>query len=442
MDEQRRFPAQFPIAVAVAAPGTYLGAAAYLGLPHPGLAPPLAALVFGVAIVGAAFVLSWAAEAAQVDISAGLAIALLALLAVLPEYAVDFVFTYEAGQVYAEHGMCMAGPDGTNPCSLALANMTGANRVLVGVGWPLVVLVATIAVWRARRAGGNDSASAHSGRVELAPKMSAEVVFLGIATLYSLTLPLRTTLTMVDAAELISIFAGYAWRLSQAPAEHPDLAGVSRWVGRKPRKRRRGFVIGMFTAAGLVILSTAEHFAAGLVATGGQLGIDQFVLVQWVAPLASESPELIVACLYAARLKASHSLGTLLSSKVNQWTLLVGTIPIMFALSASTTDGLPLDTNQRFELLITAAQSLFAVSILINLGLTLSGAITLFVLFSAQFLVSITLSAQANRVVIIALSVLYGLLAIGQIVRRRRRTARLTRDGLTTSFDKLVAAER
>ncbi|MGH3951188.1 MAG: sodium:proton exchanger, partial [Pseudonocardiaceae bacterium] len=210
----------------------------------------------------------------------------------------------------------------------------------------------------------------------------------------------------------------------------------------KPRKRRRGFVIGMFTAAGLVILSTAEHFAAGLVATGGQLGIDQFVLVQWVAPLASESPELIVACLYAARLKASHSLGTLLSSKVNQWTLLVGTIPIMFALSASTTDGLPLDTNQRFELLITAAQSLFAVSILINLGLTLSGAITLFVLFSAQFLVSITLSAQANRVVIIALSVLYGLLAIGQIVRRRRRTARLARDGLTTSFDKLVAAER
>jgi cation:H+ antiporter len=36
----------------------------------------LAVLVYGLAIVGAAFALSWAAEAAQVDISAGLVTAL------------------------------------------------------------------------------------------------------------------------------------------------------------------------------------------------------------------------------------------------------------------------------------------------------------------------------------------------------------------------------
>jgi cation:H+ antiporter len=58
--------------VLIALPGTYLGAATYLDLPHPELPAPLAALVYGAAIVGAAFVLSWAAEAAQVDISAGL----------------------------------------------------------------------------------------------------------------------------------------------------------------------------------------------------------------------------------------------------------------------------------------------------------------------------------------------------------------------------------
>ncbi|MGH3913502.1 MAG: sodium:proton exchanger [Pseudonocardiaceae bacterium] len=440
-DEQRGLPAQFPLAVALALPGSYLGAAAYLGWPHPELAAPLAALVYGIAIIGAAFVLSWAAEAAQVDISAGLAIAVLALLAVLPEYAVDFVFTYQAGQLYDASGTCVSGPDGTNPCSLAMANMTGANRVLVGVGWPLVVLVATVAALRARRAGGHDSPSTHPGRVELAPVMSAEVAFLGIATLYSLTLPLRTTLSMVDAAVLVTIFAAYAWRLSKAPAEHPELVGVAQWVGRKPRKRRRGFVIAMFAVAGLFILCTAEHFAEGLVATGEQLSIDKFLLVQWVAPLASESPELIVACLYALRLKASHSLGTLLSSKVNQWTLLVGTIPIVFALSATTTDGLPLDVHQRFELLITAAQSLFAVSILVNLGLTFSGAATLFVLFSVQFLASITLSTEANRLVIIVMSALYVSLAIGQFIRRWRDTRQVVRDGLTTPFDKLAATE-
>ncbi|MCX6462271.1 MAG: sodium:proton exchanger [Pseudonocardiales bacterium] len=432
-----RFPRQLPVAVALAVPGSYLGAAEYLGLAHPDLPAPLAAAVFGIAIIGAAFVLSWAAEAAQVDISAGLAIALLALMAVLPEYAVDFVFTFQAGQVYAANGMCVPLPDGADPCALALANMTGANRVLVGVGWPLVVAVASIGVWRSRRAGGGDSASTHRGEVDLQPAMSAEVVFLGLATLYSLTLPLRTSLTLLDAAVFVSLFAAYAWRLSKAPAQEPDLAGTAAWVGGKPRRARRGWVVAMFTVAGLVILATAEHFANGLVATGGALGVDRFLLVQWVAPLASESPELIVACLYALRLKASDSLGALLSSKVNQWTLLVGTLPIVFALSATTFAGLPLDANQRFELLITAAQSLFAVSLLVNLGLTARGATALFVLFAVQFTASITLGPEVNRVVIVVLSAVYGLLATGQLLRHRRRTRRIVRDGLATPFVEL-----
>src|SRR5918994_3506160 len=90
------------------------------------------------------------------------------------------------------------------------------------------------------------------------------------------------------------------------PGSVPDRAGA-----------RRSWVIALFAVAGLFILATAEHFAQALVDTGTQVGISQFLLVQWVAPLASESPELIVACLYAVRLKASHALGTLLSSKVN-----------------------------------------------------------------------------------------------------------------------------
>src|SRR5437763_4510072 len=92
------------------------------------LSSALAAALFGGAIVGAAFLLSWAAEAAQLDISAGLAIAALALLAVLPEYAVDFVFADKAGHAVAEFGSrCAAANSSTgSPCSLALATMTGA----------------------------------------------------------------------------------------------------------------------------------------------------------------------------------------------------------------------------------------------------------------------------------------------------------------------------
>lgn len=437
----RRFPVQLPIAIAAAAPGTSSGAASYLGLPHPELAPPLAALVYGVAIVAAAFLLSWAAEAAQVDISAGLALAVLALLAVLPEYAVDFVFSWQAGQIYSAEGSCPPAADGSTPCALALANMTGANRVLVGVGWPLVVLVASLAVWNARRRGGGDTASTHRGCVQMPRALAADVVFLGIATLYSLTLPLRHTLTLVDAAILVAIFCAYAWRLAQAPAEDPDLQGTSAWIGELPQTRRRVTFSVLFAVAAAIILASAEHFADGLVQSGQQWGIDPFILVQWVAPLASESPELIVACLFAWRLKASDSLGTLLSSKVNQWTLLVGTIPIVFAISAGTSDGLPLDGQQRIELLLTAAQSLFAVSILITLALTTRGAAALFVLFAVQFFGSLLLSTETDHVLNLVLSGVYAVLAVAQFVRHRHQLAQTVRDGLWRSFEDLQRDE-
>src|SRR5699024_4883495 len=54
-------------------------------------------LAYGAAVVAAAFLLAWAAEAAQKDISGALAIALLALIAVLPAYAVDFYFAFRSG---------------------------------------------------------------------------------------------------------------------------------------------------------------------------------------------------------------------------------------------------------------------------------------------------------------------------------------------------------
>jgi cation:H+ antiporter len=432
-----RIPAQLLIAFVVALPGAYLGAAAYLGLPGPHLSPPLAALAFGIAVIGAAFILSWAAEAVQVDINAGLALALLALLAILPEYAVDFVFTYQCGGAYE------AGQSGAPPevCSLSLANMTGANRVLVGVGWPLVVLVASLAVWRARRRGNGNEASqsetTRSGEVRLAPVMSVEIAFLGLATLYSLTLPLKESLTLWDSLIFIGIFAAYAWRLAKIPPEEPDLLGVSAWVGEKDTKARRTWVTAMFVVAALIILLTAEHFAEGLVSTGEEVGVSKFLLVQWVAPLASESPELIVACLYAWRLKAADSLGTLLSSKVNQWTLLVGSLPIVFGISALTTDGLPLDTEQRFELLITAAQSLFAVALLIDRRITSRGAWALLGLFLVQFLVSVFGSPQANRITIMVLTAVYLVAAVARLVHRRRELVEVVRDGTVSPLDEL-----
>ncbi len=102
------------------------------------------ALTFALAIVGAASVLSSAAGVAQLDISAGLGIAVLAFIAVLPEYAVDMVFAWKGGNAVQQFGPAChaAGAGGESPCSLAPANMTGANRLLIGIGWSMVVFLA------------------------------------------------------------------------------------------------------------------------------------------------------------------------------------------------------------------------------------------------------------------------------------------------------------
>ncbi|WP_233158111.1 sodium:proton exchanger [Actinokineospora bangkokensis] len=417
------------IAVALTLPGAVLGA---LGA-H--TAAPLDALLFGIAVIGAAFVLSWVAEAIQVDISPGLAITLLALIAVLPEYAVDFVFTAEGGAAFAEHGPACLPPDaapGTqSPCGLALANMTGANRILVGVGWAAVVL---IAAWRLR------GKPAERRQVRLERTDSVPLAFLALATLYSLTLPLRHTISLIDAVVLVAIFIAYAVRVARAPAGDPDLDGVSKLLGEKPKVARRVWCLALFAFAGAVILLVAENFAHALVETGTQLGVSQFLLVQWVAPLASEAPELIVAGLYAWRLKTTDALAALVSSKVNQWTLLVGTLPVVFAFAAGDLVGLPIDAPQREELLLTAAQSLFAVSLLLRLTITVRAALCLLGLFVGQFVLAGVLPESVKGIELVALSGVYLVLAVVNIVRHRKDAVRLAVDGYRTPYRELADA--
>ena len=86
-----------------------------------------------------------------------------------------------------------------------------------------------------------------------------------------------------------------------------------------------------------------------------------------------------MAGLYAWRLNTNAGLGTLVSSKVNQWTLLVGTLPIVFAIAAGGLHGLPIDDHQRQELFLTAAQSFFALAVLATLSISTREALLLFV---------------------------------------------------------------
>ena len=391
-----------------------------------GAAPPewLAAAIFGVGVVGAAFLLAWGAEALQLDISQGLALAVLALIAVLPEYAVDFTFALKAGE------------DPHRYAPLALANMTGGNRLLIGVGWSLVVVLAAWRMTRIARTKGYEGPLETD--VTLDRPHAIEIAFLAVASIYSLTLPLKRTLNPVDTLVLVGLFVWYAARISRAPAEEPHLVGPAELVGQLPATKRRSVVALMLIGSAGVILISAEPFAESLVTTGEEFGISTFLLVQWVAPLASEAPELLVAGLFAWRLNTNAGLGALVSSKVNQWTLLVGTLPLVFSVAAGSLTGLPIDALQREELFLTAAQSMFAVAVLTNRSISVREALALLALFLTQFVLSGVLPEGLRAVERVGVGIVYLVLAAVVMFQQRRYVRPLARDGFRTSVRELV----
>jgi cation:H+ antiporter len=236
----------------------------------------------------------------------------------------------------------------------------------------------------------------------------------------------------------VGLFVAYTVRISRAPAEEPHLVGPARWIGGFSVAGRRAAVLGLFVIAAGIILLCAEHFADALRETGASFGISEFLLVQWLAPLASEAPELLVAGLFAWRLNTNAALGTLVSSKVNQWTLLVGTLPIAFAIAAGGLDGLPIVGQQREELFLTAAQSAFAVVVLINLTLSVREAGYLLGLFLVQFVAGVVGPESIHDEVRIITGVAYLLLALGMLVRNRREVRPLMRDGLRTPYAEMT----
>jgi cation:H+ antiporter len=373
--------------------------------------PVTGMVIFGAGILGSAFLVAWAAELAQLEISQSLAIIVVALLAVLPEYAVDLYFAWTAA---------------TNPeyASYALANMTGANRLLVGIGWPLIALIFW---WRTGKKA-----------IELEESHGGEVFFLGLATLYSLIIPLKGSLNLFDTAVLLTLFGLYLRFASMQEVEEPELSGPPMMLARLPRLPRRLANLALFSFAAFGIFSCAEPFAESLVAGGKALGINEFYLVQWLAPLASESPELLVAALFCWKGFPTAGLGTLISSKVNQWSLLVGTVPLVYAIarmvSGQKAASMPLDTRQFGEILLTGAQSFLAVAVILGLRFRLLAAGWLAFLFLTQLGVTITIEELKPPETDLWLlrekfffSTLYLLVGIFFLARHHRRIPQLLR---------------
>lgn len=353
--------------------------------------------LFGLAILAAGFLLSWGAETAEEYMSPGLVLALVAMITVLPEYAVDFYFAFQAGR----------DPSG-GYVAYAAANMTGANRMLVGLAWPVMVLLNW---WRTR-----------DRKIALAPVNAIEVGFLGIASVYAFVIVFKNSIGLLDSAVLFALFGFYLFRVGRAPkpegeeekeAESPGPPAVLVVL---PARRRWALIGFMVVVAIVTILAVAEPFAESLIESGRALNIDEFLLIQWIAPIASEAPAIVIAVLFVLNRRAGAALIAMISDKINQWTLLVGMLPLAMSIGAGALTALPLDARQHEEFFLTAAQSLFGLALILRLRLTTPGALALIVLFVGQIGVSFWYRGDLKTEIAILTAIAWGYLLLAAVI--------------------------
>ena len=137
---------------------------------------------------------------------------------------------------------------------------------------------------------------------------------------------------------LIALYLAYLVLLNRLPPkdheEVEDVALVARAVIRMPPLRRRLAIAGLFLLGGVALYFVATPFLESMKGLAVALGVAPFVFVQWVAPFLSEFPEKTSAFYWArSRGKAGMALMNMVSSNINQWTVLAAMIPIVYSFS-------------------------------------------------------------------------------------------------------------
>jgi cation:H+ antiporter len=350
--------------------------------------------------MAAAFMLASAAEAAELDIPPGIAVAGVAFVAVLPGYVIEVYFAFSGHVEYVT------------------ASLTGSARLLLSfaVGMPAVASLALVRAGRPRLRV-----------VELAPRLRVELAIVAAAALYAPIVVVRGHVAWPDALVLIGLYALYMRRVATGSPEPPHLVGVAAQLGALPRRERRRWVAGIMLCAACVVLATAKPFADAVLLTGTTVGVSPYMLVQWLVPVATEMPELVIAFVLIRHERPAQAAAVLLSSAVSQMTLAFGTLPLAFAAGAGQ-GPLPLFGREQVELLLTAGQGLLAVAVLATLRQEHRDAMLMLALFGMQL-------AIPNVVVRAALTLAYLALAVDVAASHRGAIPTLVR-ALRTAPDR------
>jgi cation:H+ antiporter len=322
---------------------------------------PYAVLWAAPAILLASLMIAWAAEASQYFLAQGIALALLALLQTLPEFAVEAVLAWHKAVPFL------------------FANLTGSLMLLIGLGWPMIYFSAATSYRRIHKQPMR--------RIRLENQQSVQVFALLAGIGYQTIVWWKGSLTVLDSAVLLVIYAGFLWIMRRLPPEQADeeIRGVPGAIIRAALPARLAAIVGLFIAGGAAVFLVADPFLRSIFGLATLLGVSTYQFIQWIAPLVSEAPEGISAFYWARDPgRAPIALMNLVSSNINQWTLLAAMLPIVLSVSSGHAAAIPLDAEQSRDVLLTLSQSLLGAILLINMELDWWEAAGLFLLFIAQ----------------------------------------------------------
>ncbi len=314
-----------------------LGVAVHLAGPF--LPVLLTTAGLGAGLIGASFLLAWAADAGEAVFSGGLVLAAVALVGVLPELTIEVHFAF------------------IQRADLVTANLTGATRLLLTGAIALPLLVA----FNAQRRGHTPPPA-----VRVAGHRRLELGILLVTAVFAVQIIVRGSLSVLDGVVLLGLYVWYARRVQGSPDEEPAVAGVPAGLLSLPPSYRRPAVAALIIGAALVVVTIASPFTHALLLTGSSIGVDPYVMIQLVVPVATEAPEVIVVAVLVANRRPAQGLALFLASSVSQWTLGLGSLPIAY-LAGGGGFSLPLAGREQLELALTGAVTLFVVAALATL---------------------------------------------------------------------------
>ncbi len=327
-------------------------------------------IFYSLLIVLGAFLVSWATESAQVLISQGLSLAILAWVQLLPEFIVEATLSYAASK---------------NPANIKFvaANFTGSIRLLGGVGIPLIFFVRAFFIQHYTKI--------FHYKLTLPRLHGISVLGNFVPTIIFIIVIIKKNLSLIDSFILIVVYVVYLMFIKKTPtatAEHRDemdfiprkISGFTsftlQWVA----------IIVLFVSGAIIFYLFVPYFVETCKITAMKLGVSAFIFIQWIAPFLTEFPEKLTIFYWAKNdKKAPIGLLNLLNANISQWTLLPAIIPIIYFLGSGKTSIIFADKHI-LEITLTMAQTIFLTSLLLGRRLSFWEAILIFILWFIQFL--------------------------------------------------------